>query len=197
MEAELKKASSSKIKVASVKDAKPGLLRQTKSTSSALSYLEKSIELIFKKDFKKAHAELNSLCQSFPDETEILARARSYILICKREEGTHKKPENTTDQLYTLGVLEHNKANYDAAISFFQQSLKSHPDADYIYYSIAASLVKKGDLPASKEQLKKAIELNEDSRIYAKNDDDFSIFQTDEEFSELVGILPNPANNPK
>jgi tetratricopeptide (TPR) repeat protein len=197
MEAELKKKSSSKKTVAPLKNVKPGLLRQTKATSAALSHLEKGIELIFKKEFKKALKELNSLFQSYPDETEILARARSYILICEREEASPPKTEAGTDELYALGVIEHNKANYDAAISYFHQSLKIHPDADYIYYSIAASLAMKGDLAASIENLKKAIELNEDSRIHAKNDQDFSVLGEDEEFAELVGMTSDPSDNPK
>jgi tetratricopeptide (TPR) repeat protein len=197
VEAKSKKKSSSPKTVASLTNAKPGLLRQTKATSAALSHLEKGIELIYKKDFKRALKELNSLLQSYPNETEILARARSYILICEREEGSPPKTEASTDQLYALGVLEHNNANYDAAISYFHQSSKIHPDADYIYYSIAASLAMKGDLAASIENLKKAIELNEDSRIHAKNDQDFSVFEENEEFAELVGMTPDPPNDPK
>ena len=196
MEAESKTASLSG-KEASGTGAAQRLLRRTKNTTAALSLLGKGIELIYKKDFKKARNELTTLVQSYPDETEILARARSYLLICDREERTQTKPEVAQDQLYTLGVMEHNKGNYDAAISYFQQSLKKHPDADYIYYSVAASLARKGDLHASVEHLKKAIELNEDSRIYARNDEDFSVFETDEEFAELLGISPNPANSPQ
>ena len=192
MEVKSKKSSPSPSPAVSVAAVTPGLLRQTKSTAAALSHLEKGIELIFKKEFRKALGELNSLCQSFPGETEILARARSYILICTREEASRNKHEANADQLYALGVMEHNKSNYDEAIAYYEQSLKSHPRGDYIYYSIAASLAMKGDLLKSMENLKKAIELNEDSRIYARNDDDFSALQDNDEFAELLGIL-NPA----
>jgi len=85
-------------------------------------------------------------------------------------------------------VMEHNKANYDEAIAYFLQSLEKHPNADYIYYSVAASQAMKGDLAQSIENLRKAIELNEDSRIYAKNDADFAVLQTKKEFAELVGL---------
>jgi tetratricopeptide (TPR) repeat protein len=169
------------------------LLRQTKTTSAALALLGKGVELIFQKDFKKARSELKSLLEMYPGELDILARARSYIQICDREEANLKKPPVTPDQLYTLGVLEHNKANYDAAISYFLQSLEKHPEADYIYYSVAASQAMKGDAAKAIESLRKAIELNEDSRIYAKNDADFSALQTKKEFAELVGLVQTPA----
>jgi tetratricopeptide (TPR) repeat protein len=172
------------------------LLHQTKTTSAALSLLGKGVELIFQKDFKKAKNELKSLLQLYPGELDILARARSYIQICEREEANLKKPAASADQLYALGILEHNKANYDLAISYFLQSLAKHPNADYIYYSIAASHAKNGEVAKAIENLRKAVELNEDSRIYAKNDGDFSAIQAETEFAEIVGIvLPSSADS--
>jgi tetratricopeptide (TPR) repeat protein len=192
MEAESRKPAL-KAGVTSATEAPAHLLRQTKTTSAALALLAKGVELIFQKDFKKAKSELKGLLEAHPGELEILARARSYIRICEREEANMKKPQVTSDQLYTLGVLEHNKANYDAAISFFLQSLVKHPDADYIYYSVAASQAMKGDLAQAIENLRKAVALNEDSRIYAKNDADFAALQSKKEFTELIGINQPPA----
>jgi tetratricopeptide (TPR) repeat protein len=191
MEAESRK-SALKPSVTSTPEAPPHLLRPTKTTSAALALLQKGIELIFQKEFKRARSEFKTLLETYPGEMDILARARSYMQICSREEAAQKKQAITTDQLYTLGVMEHNKGNYDKAISYFLQSLENHPESDYVYYSVAASLALKGDLAESVKNLRKAIELNEDSRIYAKNDSDFSALQTQKEFVELVGLNPSP-----
>jgi tetratricopeptide (TPR) repeat protein len=169
----------------------PRLLPQTKTTAAALALLEKGIEYIYQKDYRRARNELKTLLEAYPSEKEILARARSYIRICDREEAAQKKPPViTADQLYTLGVLEHNKANYEKAVSLFLRSLESHPEADYIYYSLAASLAMKGDLDGAMENLRKAIERNEDNRVYAKNDADFSPLHSIKEFVALVGLNP-------
>jgi tetratricopeptide (TPR) repeat protein len=181
---------------APIPDMPTHLLRQTKTTSAALALLEKGIGYIFQKEFKLARGELKTLVETYPGEMDILSRARSYLQICDREEAAQKKPAITADQLYALGVMEHNKANYDKAVSFFIQSIENHPDADYIYYSVAASLAMKGNLPESLKNLRKAVELNEDSRIYAKNDSDFAALQTQKEFQELVGLNPTPAPEP-
>jgi tetratricopeptide (TPR) repeat protein len=196
MEADYRK-STAKAGITSGLDASQRLLRHTKTTFAALALLEKGIGYIYQKEFKKARTELKALLESYPSETEILARARSYLQICDREEALQKKTPVTTDQLYALGVLEHNRANYDLAISYFLESLRNHPKADYIYYSAAASMAMKGDLVNSIENLRKAIELNEDSRIYAKNDSDFSALQTMKEFAELVGINPTLSPEPQ
>jgi tetratricopeptide (TPR) repeat protein len=196
MEADYRK-SAAKTSINSALEVSQRLLRPTKTTSAALALLEKGIEYIFQKEFKKARTELKTLLESYPSETEILVRARSYFQICDREEALQKKPPVTRDQLYALGVLEHNRANYDLAISYFLESLRNHPKADYIYYSAAASMAMKGDLANSIEHLRKAIELNEDSRFYAKNDSDFSALQTMKEFAELVGINPTLSPEPQ
>jgi tetratricopeptide (TPR) repeat protein len=179
--------------ISSAPEVPPRLLRPTKTTSAALALLEKGIVLIFKKEFKKARNELKTLLETYPGELDILARARSYVQICEREEATQKKQTISLDQLYALGVMEHNKANYDMAISYFLQSLDKHPGADHIYYSLAASQAMMGNLTQSIENLRKAVALNEDSRIYAKNDADFSALQTKKEFAELVGIAQVPS----
>ena len=167
-------------------------MSHTKTTAAALALLEKGIEHIYQKDYKKARGELKTLLETYPGETAILARTHSYMQICEREEAAQKKPAINTDQLYALGVLEHNKANYDTAVTYFLQSIENHPNADYIYYSIAASLAMKGDVEESIKNLRKAVELNEDSRIYAKNDSDFSSLQTQKEFQELIGLNQQP-----
>ncbi len=173
----------------------PPLLRESKSTAAALARLEKGIKALYQKDFKKSRAELNSLLEDYPGETEILARARTYLQICAREEAAHKKPTITNDQLYSLGVMEHNRGNYEGALSYFHQSLSQRPEADFIHYSIASSLAMKGDALEAIQALRKAIELDEDNRIYAKNDSDFLSLHVHKEFTDLVGLTPSSAGD--
>jgi len=180
-----------------VPPAPPPLLRESRTTSAALSLLEKGIKFIYQKELRKARAEFNALLNSYPGESEILARARTYLQICDREELSHKKQTVHHDQLYTMGVMEHNRHNYEGAAIYFRQSLGKYPKADYIYYSLAASLAKKGDSSEALESLRKAVELNEDNRVYAKNDEDFSSLRALNTFAELVGLTQPPAGDSK
>jgi tetratricopeptide (TPR) repeat protein len=170
----------------------PPLLKDSRNTSAALALLEKGIKLIYQKEFKRARVEFKSIGETYPGEPEIIARALSYLQICDREEAAHRKPSVTQDQLYGLGVMEHNRGNYDGAISYFRQSLERNKDADYVYYSLAASQALKNDVNAAVENLRKAIELNEDNRVYAKNDPDFDPLHAQKEFTDLVGLNPAP-----
>ncbi len=167
----------------------PRLLGDTKSTAAALSLLEKAIKLIYSQDFKRARAEIKALIETYPVEKEILARARSYLQICNREEAALHKPAVTSDQLYTFGIVEHNRGNYDSAISTFNQLLARQPDSDYLYYALAASFALKGDLEQAFANLRRAIGLNESNRVYAKNDPDFNSLHGHSEFADLVGVV--------
>jgi tetratricopeptide (TPR) repeat protein len=170
-------------------DKPPRLLGDTKSTNAALSLLEKAIKLIFLKDFRRARAEIKALLETHPGEKEILARARSYLQICHREEAALHKPTVTGDQLYTFAVVEHNRGNYDSAISVFNQLLAKQPDADYLYYALAASFALKGDVGHALVNLRRAIGLNESNRVYAKNDPDFNSLHEHREFADLIGVV--------
>jgi tetratricopeptide (TPR) repeat protein len=165
----------------------PRLLRETRTTTAALALLERGIKLIYRKEFKKARGELKALLEGYPAESEILARARSYLQICDREEAAHKKPVIGNDQLYTLGVMEHNRGDFDKAILLFRQSLEKNLGSDHIYYSLAASLAMKGDLAEAFRNLRKAAEMNEENRVYAKNDPDFASLHDQKEFGDLIG----------
>jgi len=167
----------------------PRLLGDTKSTTAALSLLERVIKLIFAQDFKRARAEIKALLETYPAEKEILARARSYLRICNREEAVLHKSAVTGDQLYTFGIVEHNRGNYDSAISAFNQLLARQPDADYLYYALAASFALKGDVQQALANLRRAVGLNESNRVYAKNDPDFNSLHEHGEFADLVGVV--------
>jgi len=195
MESETRKRAELR-KIAHPPEPAPRLLRDTKSTAAALVALEKGIRLLYQKEVKKARTEFKQLLENHPGESEILARARSYLQICDREDAVSKKPAATADQLYTLGVMHHNRGDYDGAISYFRQSIERNPRSDYMYYSLAASLTMKGDSAEALKTLQKAIELNEDNRVYAKNDGDFAALHVQKEFVDLVGLTVIPSELP-
>ena len=178
---------------APVVEPPPRLLRESKSMTAALAMLEKGIKFLYQKDLKRARAEFHSLIESHPGETEILARTRSYLQICDKEETLRKKAVTSTSDFYSLGVMEHNRGNYEGAIGSFRKALEQHADAEHIVYSLAASLALKGEPSEAIQVLRRAIELNEDNRIYAKNDTDFNSLHTNRDFIDLVGLSPSPA----
>ncbi len=162
------------------------LLTESRATTAALVLLERAIKLLYHKEIKKARAELNGLIEHYPGESEILARARMYLQICDREDPAQKRQASGRDQLYTMGVMEHNRGDYERAIAYFKQSLEKNPDSDHVYYCLAASCALQEDVAGAVLYLRKAVELNEDNRIFAKNDADFSGLFSDKDFCDLI-----------
>lgn len=167
----------------------PRLLQDTKSSAAALAMLERGIKLLHRKEIRKARAELQDLLKSYPDEKEILAKARSYIQICEREEAQERKQKVTADEAFSMGVVEHNRGAYDSAIGYFRQYLSLKRDDDHAHYSLAASLALKGDAPSAIQSLRRAIELSGRNRVFAKNDPDFVGLHAFPEFTSLVGTI--------
>jgi tetratricopeptide (TPR) repeat protein len=170
------------------------LIHETKNTMAALACLERAIKLLYQKEFKKARSEFKALTLSYQSEPEILARSRTYLQICDREEAAHKKPTITNDQLYSLGVVEFNRGNFEGAVEYFRQSLELHKEADYVFYSMAAAFALQGKNSEAVRALQRAIELNEENRIYGRNDQDFSALHSDVDFCELVGVTMGVLN---
>ncbi len=184
--------SEKKLRTSTAKQGTPRnrLLSDSKSTSAALARLEKGIRFVYKKDYKRARNEFESIADSYPSESEIIARSKSYLQICDREELSQTKVSISNDQLYSLGVVEHNRGHYEKAIRYFHDYLEKNPDKDYVHYSVAASQALMADFDEAIKSLHQAIALNEDNRIYAKNDQDFFSLHERKEFSELVGLSP-------
>ncbi len=174
----------------------PRLLSESKRTQAALGQLEKAIKFIHQRDFSKANAEFEALIENYPGEPEIVASARRYQSICERESRKPRKAPASSDQVYSLAIMEHNRGAYDKAIGLFRDLLAKQPEADFVHYSIAASFARKGSIPEAIGSLKRAIELNSDNRIYAKNESDFSSLHNNRDFADLVGMNPIESGEP-
>ena len=165
-------------------------MRETKTTTAALSLLERSIKLIYQKEFKKARNELKSLLESYPAESEILARARTYLQICEREEAAHRKPVSAMSSFTRSESWNTTGGTTTRRSPYFRNSLDKNQRSDHVYYSLAASLAMKGESAEALRNLQQAVELNEENRVYAKNDSDFASLHGQKEFDDLVGWSP-------
>jgi tetratricopeptide (TPR) repeat protein len=112
----------------------------------------------------------------------------SYLRICDSRLTAPPRAPQTPDALYDQGVLEMNRAHFDAAIEYFKRALKSQPHQPHVLYSLAAAQVRSGKADEGLETLERAVEAKEINRSHARNDPDFASLRSDERFQELVGL---------
>jgi tetratricopeptide (TPR) repeat protein len=150
-------------------------------TAQAIEVFEKGVKAVGKRDFERAQAAFDEVIGSYPEERDVVERARAYRAVCERSLSEAKRanyrPKGFED-LVNQGVYLHNRGEYEEALKFLRQAADMHPRNDHVLYCLAA--------PAAVKALRSAISVSSDNRALARVDSDFDPIRDDEEFVELV-----------
>ena len=152
---------------------------------------ERSLKLLYKSDYAKAQTALEALAQKYPDEKQVMDRARMLLKVCEENRRQTKKVVQNGVELYDLGVFEHNCGHFVKAIDLFERALKrvsNETDEAAVYGALAASFARTGAADKALESLQKAIKGDEIYRHHARHDSDFNSMGSNERFKELVAI---------
>ena len=164
------------------------MVAATKRAVQPFDRFEKGLRLLFKKDYAKAQKQFLAAKKAGSDNSELQARADQYLKVCDRKVNPPKPFVPTTpEEEFDLAVFHHNQGAYEDALKAYQKALKrSKGDLDYVYYGMAASEACRGKAKKALEHLKKAIEIDERTRFFARSDPDFERLAKSDEFLKLV-----------
>jgi tetratricopeptide (TPR) repeat protein len=166
----------------------PAAKARSKKNAAHTAY-ERALKLLYKTDYAKAQAALESLVQKYPDEKAILARAAILIRLCENKTRKSGKVGQDGTRLYDSGVFEHNRGHFKEAIGYFDEALKkvgNQAEKGAVYRAMAASFARTDTRDRALECLSKAIATDETHRYHAQHDPDFESLSSDEDFQELV-----------
>jgi tetratricopeptide (TPR) repeat protein len=156
-----------------------------KRTSQALEAFERAVKALGKKDFERAQELLDALIESYPEERDLLERARSYRAICQR--GLEKRPRpKTFEDFLNQGVYLLNRGEYKEALKALQHASEIHPKNEHVLYCLAAAQARTGDRSAALKALRSAIHANPANKAQARADADFDPLREDSDFVALV-----------
>ena len=158
-----------------------------KRSQAAIETFEKGAKALGKRDFDKARDHFESVISQFPDERDVIERARAYLVICSR--ALDKKPAfkpKTFDEVLHHGVFLHNRGEYDEALKLLRQAAEMQPRSDHAQYCLAATAARAGDSEAALSALRQAVEIGPQNRTQARGDSDFDALREDEGFNSLV-----------
>jgi tetratricopeptide (TPR) repeat protein len=156
-------------------------------TGHSLEMFERAVKALGRKDYDRARTLLTELLEGYPDERDLLDRARAYLALCER--SLEKRPSfrpKTFEDLLNHGVFLHNRGDFQAALKALHQAADIHPKNEHVLYCIAAAAARAGDAEAALKALKSAIHANPANRTQARGDSDFDALRESDAFQALV-----------
>lgn len=154
-----------------------------------LEAFEKGVRALGKKDYERAGELFQELIESYPEERDLLERARAYRAVCERAVAEARrspfKPK-TFEEMLQYGVFLHNRGEYEEALRHLRQAVELHPKNEHALYCLAATAARAGDTPTALKALRSAIAAGPANRAQARSDPDFDPIRDEEGFVEIV-----------
>ncbi len=141
---------------------------------------ETGVRALQRHDFALAAEQFRAVVQRFPDERELLERARLYLLVCERETAKRPAGPRTPQERIYAATVALNAGDSDGALSHLRQALSDDPENDHGHYIMAVALSERGKFAEAVEHLRRSIEFNAENRSVARHDPDLSVLRETE-----------------
>ena len=152
----------------------------------ALAIYETGVRALQRHDFQVGADNFRNVILRYPDERELVERARLYLQVCERETARRPPtPENPSDAVFAATVAL-NAGDADAAMAHLGRALERTPNSDRAHYIMAIALTEKGEPDSALRHLRHAIGLNPDNRLNALRDPDLQALRDLSAFRDLV-----------
>ena len=157
----------------------------SRHTEAARKDFDRGIGALQKKRFDEAEKNLLDLIQKYPDEKELVDRARVYLAVCERQKRGARPALLEPEDFYYAAVLEKNRGNVTEAIEHLKHAAKKN-GGGRVDFLLACCYAQSGEPTTALDHLKKAIEEDQRHRILARHDRDFDPVRDSPEFQDLL-----------
>jgi Tfp pilus assembly protein PilF len=152
----------------------------------AIAVYESGVRALQRHDYTGAAEHFRSVVQRFPDERELLERARLYLRVCERETANRPAGPRTPQELIYAATVSLNAGDARGALAHLRRALADDPDNDHGNYIMAVTLTDQGQHTEAIEYLRQAIQLNADNRSLARQDPDLAVLRETDGCRELL-----------
>jgi len=152
----------------------------------AVALYERGLQALQRRDFAAAADALRSVIQQYPDERELLERARLYLKVCERELEPREPAPKTADEWVYAATVALNSGNEALAVQHLQRALGENARHDHAHYMMAVASARRGDRETAVEHLRHAVTLNPENRALARQDPDLDALRELEAFREAL-----------
>ncbi len=158
---------------------------------------ERGLQALQRRDFAASAAALRNVIERYPDERELLERARLYLKVCERELEPKEPAPKTADEWVYAATVAQNSGDVASAMRHLQRALQEDPRHDHAHSMMAAASAQRRDAATALEHLRRAIALNGENRSRARQDADFESLRDEADFRSALEppAIETPAAN--
>jgi tetratricopeptide (TPR) repeat protein len=154
------------------------------SSQKQLASFESAMKLFHARKFKEARDLFLSAAEG--PERDVAHRAQLHATMCERRLEQGSVNLQTAEDYYNYGIALLNTRKIEDARTHLQRALALAPEADHVFYALAAAQALSGDAAGAHDHLKRAIELEPRNRLMARQDADFSALAGQAPFQALL-----------
>jgi Tfp pilus assembly protein PilF len=156
----------------------------------AIAIYESGVRGLQRHDYEAAAESFRQVLQRYPEERELIERARLYLRVCERETAQRPAGPQTTSERVYAATMSLSAGDSDAALGHVQRALDQEPASHHAHYMMAVIRSTRSETAKAVEHLRRAIELNPDSRSLARQDADLERLRLSPSVKSLLEEAP-------
>lgn len=162
--------------------------------SQDMDKVMKQFETAHKNFWKGQHAEAMSAFEKLRSndilQDRIADRINSYIEACKLRLKIDEIEPKSAEELYLAGIINLNNGNVEESITYLKQALAKDKDNESYTFSLACAYAFTENVSEVISLLTKAIEINEDNKVFARNNHEIAEMALENE--DLAALIEDP-----
>jgi tetratricopeptide (TPR) repeat protein len=158
----------------------------------AVAIYERGVQALQRHDYATGADLFRTVIDKYPEERELLERARLYLRVCERETQRQAPPPQTAGEFVYAATVALNAGDHSGALSHLQRAISADADNDHAHYIMAAALSLRGRSEEALQHLQRSIALNPENRSQARQDPDLDNIRQHQGFRSALEAAPAP-----
>ena len=158
----------------------------------AVAIYERGVQALQRHDYATGAELFRTVIEKYPEERELLERARVYVRVCERETARQAPPPQTARDFVYAATVALNAGDHAVALSHLQNAISADNDDDHAHYTMAAALSLRGRSEEALRHLQRSIALNPENRSQARQDPDLENIRQHQGFRAALETAPIP-----
>jgi Tfp pilus assembly protein PilF len=156
----------------------------------AVAMYERGLQALQRRDFAASADALRTVIERYPDERELLERARLYLKVCERELEPKEPAPKTADEWVYAATVALNQGDEANALLHLQRALAADARHDHAHYMMAVASARRSDVNAALDHLRRAVALNPENRSIARQDPELESLRDAPAFKAALDTPP-------